>query len=271
MLEKICNGQKRIKILAEGDIHVGSSSGLLPPNATSFDGEIYTKIQQNPMQRWSWKNRLNDLSIIGSVDVYMFLGDGVEGQQTKIAGRTLVSTDIADQKQWAKNTIQIALDICKPKYFIGVSGTPYHIASSFNADLDIYRMLEKDNPNIKFIIEDVAMLQIGELVWGIAHPYPTTEFSAPPLEKLIKQHATEFYFGNMPKINIFARGHAHRFTWLNYRSGAYAFVIPCWQPTSIYARQKAYLTVRTADVGLLLITQNEKTLIPTPYLHVWKQ
>jgi len=269
-LNKICERQEKIKIVSESDTHIGSSSGLLPSIAESFDGNIYTKVKQNAMQRWMWKNRLDDLSTIGKADVYLFLGDSVEGKQIRMGGRTLQSADIDDQIEWAKRSIQVALDLIKPKYFIGISGTNYHIRSGGNADLTVYKMLGKDNPNIKFFCEDIITMQIGDLIWGLAHPYPNVQYSAPPLEKLISQHAIEYYLGSMPKISVFARGHAHRFTWLQYRGGIYAYVNPCWQPTSAYGRSRPYLSVRTPDVGLLELTQIKKTLTPMPHLHIWR-
>jgi hypothetical protein len=90
---------------------------------------------------------------------------------------------------------------------------------------------------------------------------------APPLEKLIKQHAIETYLDNSEKIRVFCRGHAHQTVWMPYRGNNYAFVTPCQQPTSRFSRSKAYLTVRKPDVGMLKITQIGEQLTPTVYLH----
>lgn len=270
-IERILQGQKRIKILSESDQHSGSVSALLPKSAVSFDGQIVTRKPQNQIQRWLWKNRLDDLSSIGKVDVNMNLGDTCEGQQLKIAGRTLVDSDTDNQVLWAIDNIQIALDICKPKYFLGVNGTPYHVRTSGSLDMQVYKALERKNPNIKFIYAENLIIQIGKLMYAIAHPFPTVRYKAPALEKLITQHATEYYLGNMPRIKVFPRGHAHVFNWLRYRGNIYAYVVPCQQPTSSYARNKAYLTVRRPDIGLLLTMQEDEDLIPRPFLHKWRR
>ena len=272
-MEKILEDKEIIKILALGDHHTGSSTGLLTPHAYDFDGEVLTPHPQNKMQKWLWRNYTEDLTIIGKVDVLINMGDNIEGTQTKIMGRTLQISDIDVQKSWAQECLQIAIDITKPKFFIGVSGTNYHIRlnGNCNADISIYKALESTNPNVKFIYGDNIIVKIGQLVWSIAHPYPTSQFKTPPLEKLIGQHAEEFYYGNTPKINVFARGHAHACIWGFVRGLAFGFVTPCQQPTSAYGREKAYMTVRHPDIGMLGITQEGADLIPKPLLHKWRQ
>lgn len=271
-MEKILEGKERIKILTLGDNHSGSNTGLLPPNSADFDGQVITPHPQNEIQKWLWRNYTADLTEVGEVDILIDMGDNIEGTQTKIMGRTLTVTDIDVQKTWAMACLQMAIDICKPKYFIGVSGTNYHIrlSGNCNADTSIYAMLQQKNPNIKFIYGDVLVVKIGQLVWSIAHPYPTTQFALPPIEKLIQQHAYEFYYGNAPRINVFIRGHAHTHIWGRLRGMAYGIVTPCQQPTSAYGREKAYMTIRTPDVGILGITQESNSLVPQPLLHKWR-
>lgn len=271
-LEKILEGKERIKILAVGDNHTGSSTGLLAPNSVDFDGEVLTPHPQNQIQKWLWRNYCSDLTEIGQVDVKINMGDNIEGTQIKIMGRTLQTSDIDVQKIWAQKCLQIAIDIAKPKYYIGVTGTNYHIrlAGNCNADISIYKALEQANPQIKFIYGDNLIIKIGSLVWSIAHPYPTAEYQLPPLEKLINQHAKDYYLDNTPKINVFGRGHCHQHNWARVRGGPYAFTTPCQQPTSAFGREKAYMTVRHPDVGILGITQEGADLIPKPLLHKWR-
>jgi len=272
-MEKILTGKDIIKILVQGDNHTGSSTGLLPPRSTDFDGEVLTQHPQNKMQKWLWRNYLSDLSEIGKVDIIMNMGDNIEGLQMKMLGRTVQVSDVDVQKTWAQNCLQIPIDLCKPQYYLGVTGTSYHVregAGNGDADGSIYKMLEQVNPAVKFICEDNMVIQIGKAVWSIAHPYPSSQFKTPPIEKLISQHAQEFYFGNAPKIDIFGRGHAHAHIWLRLRGGAYGFVTPCQQPTSAYGRQKAYMTVQHPDIGILGITQEGKDLVPKPLLHRWR-
>jgi hypothetical protein len=271
-MEKILTDKDIIKILAHGDNHTGSSTGLLSPNSAEFDGEVLTPHPQNNMQRWLWRNYISDLTTLGELDVIINNGDNIEGTQMKIMGRTLQVSDIDVQKTWSAKCLQLSIDICKPKFYIGVTGTNYHIrlAGNCNADISIYKALEQANPNVKFIYGDNLIVQIGKLNWSIAHPYPTTQYKTPPIEKLIAQHAEEFYYGNTPKINVFDRGHAHGFIWERLRDGAYGFVTPCQQPTSAYGREKAYMTVRHPDIGILGITQEGKDLVPRPLLHKWR-
>jgi hypothetical protein len=271
-MEKIMDNETMVKILVLSDNHTGSSTGLLPPHAFDFDGEVLTAHPMNKMQKWLWRNYTSDLTEIGQVDVILDLGDNIEGSQTKIAGRTLMDTDIDVQKAWSQDCLQTAIDLCKPKYFIGVTGTNYHIriGGNCNADIGIYKALEAKNPTVKFTYADNLVVKLGQLVWSIAHPYPTTQFKTPPIEKLIAQHAEEYYYGNTPKINVFARGHAHAHIWERLRDGAYGFVAPCQQPTSAYGREKAYMTVRHPDIGILGITQENHDLTPKPLLHHWR-
>ena len=268
---RILETKENIKILCIGDFHTGSNSGLLPPKSMSFDGEIVTEILQSKVQKWLWRNYVEDLTTIGKVDIIINLGDNIEGAQVKIMGRTLESSDIDVQKDWSVKTLQTAIDICNPKFFLGVSGTNYHIRlnGNCNADLAIYKALEQVNPDVKFAYSDLLLVKIGRLTWSIAHAYPTTEFVTPPIEKLIKQHGLEYLLGNTVRIDVFVRGHAHSHIWERYRGGIYGFVTPCQQPTSAYGREKAYLAVRHPDIGILGIMQQGSDLIPKPLLHKW--
>lgn len=271
-MEKILLDKDIIKILALGDNHTGSSTGLLAPNSTDFDGEVLTPHPQNQMQKWLWRNHCSDLTEVGKIDIMMDMGDNIEGTQTKIMGRTLQISDIDIQKTWAVDCLEPAINLCKPKFFIGVTGTGYHVrlSGNCNADISIYKMLEQRNPNVKFIYGDNLIITIGQMVWSIAHPYPTAEYQLPPLEKLLNQHAKDYYLGNTPKINVFGRGHCHQHNWARLRGGPYAFTTPCQQPTSAYGREKAYMTVRHPDIGILGITQEGVDLMPKPLLHKWR-
>ena len=270
-MKRILQGQKIIKHLFLSDFHSGSVSALQPKKAFRTTDDFTERIYQNKLQRWLWRNYLEDLSVIGKVDIVSFLGDSCEGQQLKIAGRTLTDADTDNQVKWAIQCIQVAIDMCKPRHFIGVNGTPYHVKTSGSLDRQVYQGLEPENKNIKFIYHDNLLIQIGNLTYSLAHPYPTTTYKTPPLEKMIIQHATEYYLSNMPRIQVFVRGHAHTFVWSRYRGNIYGFVVPCQQPTSSFARSKAYLTVRRPDVGILGVIQKDKDLIPMPLLHKWRQ
>lgn len=273
-IEKIYKDKNNIKILAIADFHIGSTTAILHPKAVSYDGEIFSQQPQNEMQRWLWKNYLNDITTIGKTDIMISLGDLVEGLQLKIGGRTLVDADVESQIRWAVEILQTAIDLAKPEYFIGVSGTAYHVrnAGTLSADFEVYNLLQKQNPKIQFIIGDNLIVKIGKLIYSIAHPYPITEYTVPPMEKLITQHAREYYLENVPKINVFLRGHCHVYNYLNYRGqGTYVITVPCQQPTSAYGRERAYLTVRRPDVGVLELQQIEDTIIPKPYIHKWKK
>ena len=267
-MKQILNHSNKIEILDISDTHVGSVSALLPDKATRvIDGSQSSAVPQNRIQRLLWQLFLRDLSKVGKVDVVINNGDNIEGQQLKIAGRTLMDSDVDSQIEWALQVQQKVIDTVKPKFYIGCAGTDYHVTTSGNADLQIYKRLEAANPSIDFTYEDIVEIQIGKMAWSIAHPVPTSEMILPPLEKLIKQHATECYLGNAEKIRVFSRGHAHSFVWSALRGNNYAFIVPCWQPTSKYGRSKAYLTVRKPDVGLLKITQVGEQLTPSIYLH----
>lgn len=269
-MPRILQGQKTIQHLFSSDYHSGSESGLHPKKAFRVLEENYVeRVFQNRMQKWLWKNYLDDLSVVGKVDVMSFLGDACEGQQLKIAGRTLKDSDTDNQVVWAIQCIQKAIDACKPKFFLGVTGTPYHVRASGSLDRQVYRGLEAENKNVTFIYHETLLIKIGELTYGLAHPYPTTQYKTPPLEKLVNQHAVEYYLRNTPRIQVFVRGHAHTFVWTRYRGNIYAFVVPCQQPVSSFARSKTYLTVRKPDVGILQVTQTGKDLIPKPFLHKW--
>lgn len=272
-MKKILTDKDKTKILALGDFHIGGTTAILHPTAISYDGAISSQQPQNTMQKWLWKNLLNDLTTIGKVDVIICLGDTVEGLQIKMFGRTLVDADMDSQIRWASEILQTVIELVKPKYFIGVSGTAYHTRSntSSSADLEVYHILEKQNPQIEFILGDNLIVKIAKMTYSIAHPYPVTEYSVPPLEKLITQHAREYILGNTSKFNVILRGHCHIYNFIRYRGNIYGITVPCQQPTSAYGRERAYLTVRHPDVGVLQLTQIEDTIIPTPYLHRWKQ
>lgn len=272
-MEKILQGQERIKILTFGDAHIGSTTAILHPTAKSFDGVIYSQQPQNRMQKWLWKNLLGDITSIGTVDIFMDLGDNIDAEQQRAYGRALVDADIDNQKRWAVEILDIMLNLTKPRIFIGVTGTPYHNRGFKTncADLEIYKELEKLHPSIQFILGDKLIVKIGQLIWSIAHPYETREYSVPPMEKLIAQHGREYLLGNTPRIDVFIRGHCHVFNFLKYRGKIYVMTIPCQQPTSVFSRERAYLTVRHPDVGILSLTQVEDTIIPDVKLHRWKE
>lgn len=261
-----------IKILAVGDFHIGSTTAILHPNAKSFDGVIHSPQPQNRMQKWLWKNFLSDLTEVGKVDLIINTGDNIDGAQIKMFGRTLVDPDEGIQTLWAEEINSTMIEIVKPKVFILVPGTIYHVRSTTNncADYEIVKKLQKKYQNVSFIYSDNVTVKIGRLIWNIAHPYPSVEYSSHPAEKLVKQHAVEHYMNNSPRIDVFLRGHCHVFNFLRYRGGAYVITTPCQQPTSAYGRERAYLTVRRPDVGVLEITQVGESIIPRPLLHKWR-
>jgi len=268
-MKKILEDKSDIDHLNLGDIHVGGLGAIFPPNAKEYNGDPKPQIK---LQKWIYKNYIEDLTKVGKVDVITDFGDNTDGQELKISGRTLVSTDTDNQVIWATECLQKAIDICKPSYFISLDGTPYHVSTGGGScDFQVHNSLKKDNPDIEFIYEQTLVIKIGELIYSLAHPYPTTDQKIPPLEKLIHQHAADFYLDNTPRIDVFGRGHAHFYSWLSYRGGAYAYVVPCQQVYSDFAKRKFYLGVRHPDVGVLKIHQEEKLLMPQVYLHKWRE
>jgi hypothetical protein len=220
------------------------------------------------LQKLLWNNYQKDLLDIGNTNVIINLGDDTEGNQFKIFGRSVVSTDTDNQVAWATEILQHSIDVCKPSTFITLDGTPYHVdVGSGSSDFQVHNALKRSNPRVEFIYSKNLIIKIGGLVYSLAHVYPTTDYKTPPIEKLIKQNSEEYRFDNAERIDVFGRGHAHVFLWEQYRGGAYGFVAPCQQTGSEFGDRKPYLTVRHPDIGILKIHQEDGGLIPMPHIH----
>jgi hypothetical protein len=268
-MEKILQNKPEITICSLADTHIGSVSAPSSPYAKRLvDGTHYEKIPMGKFSRILWNLFLGDLNKIGKVDVVINLGDNVDGLQLKQFGMEIADCDIDAQKEWAYEVQKIVIETLNPQYYIGITGTDYHVRFGGNADTDIYKKLRDNFKNVHFIIGDVLSVQIGKMPWSIAHSYPVCKDITPPMEKLIQQHAMEHYLGNEEVAHrVFARAHAHMFIWQSLRGNNYSYVNPCWQATSKFARGRPYLAVRHPDVGMLKIIQSGEQLTPFPMLH----
>lgn len=192
--------KKPFKILFVSDLHCGHIAGLTPP-AYQMDKERNPAIAS--LQKEMWIQYKNMLQRVGEVDACICLGDAIDGNGYRNGGVECITTDMEEQVVIAKR----ALDQVKTNNYLFVYGTASHtsigtdwerqLAGYFDAPIKSHLFVEKYGNVIS------CKHHLGSS--GIPHGRHT----AIAKEKLWLLYWNEV--GQVPKANIFVRGHCHFF------------------------------------------------------------
>lgn len=253
-----------------GDTHVISQYAILPPNAYLIGAnDLKTIIPQNSVQKKLWKYYISSLrKISANIQrqhtklILVLMGDMTEGRQLKIAGRTIQSMNTDDAVLIALDVVKKAVEILQPDVILGVYGTAYHVRDgSGDLDRQLYDKLVSLVGSAIPVYHDFDIsAKIGELWWHIAHPYPTTMYQLNPMEKMRNDMLIQYGLNQKnKKYDVLPRAHCHCVNIAYIRLPA-VFTIPCFKVKDPYMREKAYLGLRSPDIGILVAKQKERQL-----------
>ena len=263
---------KDFKVLAVGDMHVGSFYGLAPPTFHVED-EVRQEalwFEANRSQRRLyeyWKTMCEALEK-ENLDAVIVNGDICEGQQYKQRGAGVWTTDIYQQADVAVGL----LEMIPAETFYITMGSGYHSRGAQGTPpIEKYiadRLRERGK---KAYFASELLLDIGEKRFHIAHKvgvtgptgYRTTAIAKELLTLMM--HDDETQYGD---VDVALRSHAHYFVSIRME-GKTGAVIPGWKARDDFAMKIGgtwcphigYVMLRW-DVGNQV--EVEETLFPSP-------
>lgn len=215
---------KNYKIIVISDTHIAGRTGYLPKGCKHERGEDQLQtIHQVTME----KHLLLALKGIGKADVVIFLGDMIDGRNAKAGGLDVsnVNTDI--QVEWAMIFAKSVLDILKPKYVLGLSGSDYHVESLL--DKRLLHSISLHYPNTEVFFGDNLKFVLGDKLWYLAHRFIEGASKGGTLERYWNKLCTKT-FGRERTPDIIGYGHVHQaqnpYQIKNGPNPVYGFVCP---------------------------------------------
>ena len=236
-----------MKIVCVSDLHVGSTVGLMPPEApVGKEGNI---VQASPAQRWLWEcweaatgwswerqewagGWLDEVLGDGPYTLVV-LGDAIEGRHH---GTTeLVSHDIEEHRMLAEEILHPLASAAETTYV--VRGTECHartIESSLGKTIGAKRCpATRDH-----CWEDLFLKPAGILTHFQHHVSTSTNpwtASGGFSKALIAEQANAVGFGHTPP-RVIVRAHRHRFGCFKDQNGLIV-CLPPWQLLTRFARK----------------------------------
>ncbi len=221
---KHISDKKNFKIVVLSDTHIGGRTGYLPSGCKHERGEDNP---QTDHQKTMEKNLLRALKKTGEVDVVIFLGDMIDGRNVKAGGLDVSNVNTDMQIEWAALFANSVLDILKPKYVLGLSGSDYHVESTLDRAL-LYR-ISSQYPNIKVFFGDSLKFVLGKKLWYLAHRFVEGASKGGTLERYWNKFCTKT-FGRERTPEIIGYGHVHQaqnpYQIKNGPNPVYGFVCP---------------------------------------------
>lgn len=241
-------------VVSVGDLHAGSSYGLLPPNFEAADG---SPVKQNPVQEtvWSYWDSFGDQVSQYPVTHIVVNGDMVDGVGRKVNGGEASLVREADQARAAEACLNHLLSKFKNKpTMYGVSGTGYHVGTLGREEEGIAKsvgMKIYKGEGIGYHIKEVLNLQIDGITGNFAHHLSFAPVNKTmPIEKEL-QGALLAEMESYPHLDYLIRNHVHyyRSVGAGYRHGATS---PGWQTPTQFGRRSGVFRFRP-DIGGLVI------------------
>ena len=228
----------KILVLAS-DLHVGGSSGLLPPGFLSFEGN---EIKQNPYQKWLWE-KWGDCwewsrKIIGKDKWYCAInGDIIDGNHHMT--REIISPDVADH---IAASVKVLSDVLQDSEGVYVTeGTNVHVNNSEHgiAMSLKYQGVKVISPNKNKVAWPEMDIVIHGCRCAIDHHVststkPSTESSTYSQTLSTVQDRYVRAGWKVPKFLV--RSHRHQFGYFSdgYRS---MVILPPWQGATRFTRR----------------------------------
>ncbi len=230
---------KEWRVLAVGDLHVGSYYGLAPPRFAVKDevrGQAITIIANSAQRNLYgyWMDMCDTLCQEGRLDAVIVNGDVCEGQQYKQRGAGVWTTDIYQQADVA---VDLLMEIDTECYYV-TAGSGYHSKGSQGLPaVEEYIVSELIKRGRKAVFAPEMVLEIGGKRVHIAHKVGVTSstgFRTTAIAKEIMtlaQHAGEDQYG---PIDIVLRSHAHYFVSVKTENMV-GVIIPGWKARDEFA------------------------------------
>lgn len=255
----VISKEKNFKIIALSDFHVGGAYGYLPSGCIDRKGREHP---QDIHQELKEQNLLKELINIGEVDVVLLLGDMIEGNMKKSGGLDVLDINMDVQVQWTSDlALKPIIDILKPKYVIGCTGSEYHVSA--HADLMVTERLSNQFQNIKFYHGyPSAKFELGDKLWNLIHNGSIGSVSVVgALDRQWKKHYIEHYDMGTRCPEVWVYGHIHQaqvpVSITNGPNPVYGMVVPCQKRPDPFCNSRGNVYW---DCGFLYIEQEEKDL-----------
>lgn len=249
---KLISEEKNFRIIILSDTHIGGRTGYLPSGCKHERGEPNTQsVHQEIME----KNLLLALKSIGQVDVVIFLGDMLDGKNGKAGGLDIgnVNTDV--QIEWGMLFVKSVLDILKPKYLLGLSGSDYHTETILDKSL-LYRT-SLQYPELMVFFGDNLKFILGEKLWYLAHRFIEGASKGGTLERYWNKFCTKTW-GRERTPDIIGYGHVHQaqnpYQIKNGPNPVYGFVAPCQKLPDTFCSKGSMGTFW--EIGFMYLEQN---------------
>ncbi len=257
--------QKQIFVLA--DLHVGSASGLLPPDFMDTEGNVHS---QNLGQQYLWDRFIDTLNRIQSrpISIIVLNGDLLDGSQKKADKQPLTLHRLQDQREAAVKVLEEVRSRFPKVEWKFVSGTPYHELAEEMSQVSYYLLGAKQD------VQRTQHLRVGEAILTFHHEltFSSALLKGNTLERAIVDNLLASTEQGWPQADALIRSHCHYFRYLG-RKNKLALVTPCWQLQTDYVTKRSP-DANIPDLGAVVLTVDDSLkqdgICPvgfTEYLH----
>jgi predicted phosphodiesterase len=246
------------KILVVSDLHVGSTSAIMPPVVEL--GPTATRdartVHASPTQLEFYNAWCDVVKTAGKIDACFVLGDCVDGVDRKSDGFSAWTTDRRAQITTAADLLSMVEFTPPPKGkrkdkgearpFIGVEGSRYHVDSNTSADLAVMDAIGGAfGTDFAVMVEGTRI----HLCHAIGHTTsPVSKATAPAKEAAHAELSRPTY----GKFDLLLRGHRHDYyEWTNGET--HIAGCPSWKSRDHFAATHG-LGMAAKHIGALLLT-----------------
>ena len=241
-----------IRIVFVSDVHVGSNYAVFPPDFRN--PETGATIEQNAWQRQLFRDYERLTEKLAPADILIYLGDLIEGPQSKEKFETLTLGNIAHQVDAFVHLHNLTW-AGKAKEIYVIRGTDYHVATiGLHAEELIARMIGARKPDAyKYSAHDIMLEVAGKRIHAAHHvgvsQVPHYRFT-PLAREMWLAKLFDDYFG---KVDLIARGHVHYHVLARIEDFMTAFTCPAWQLPTPYQRKRTVFG-SNASIGFVEVT-----------------
>lgn len=236
------------KILAIGDLHCGSMSGLTPPEWMVSKGRnsFFSHLQEE-----MWQKYIDTINEFGKVDVLIVNGDIIDGKGIKSGGTQLITTDLIEQSEIAIN----ALSYIKADKVFFTYGTPYHTSSKGGEDFD---KIVADAFKAK--IDNYFNLKVEGVLFNIKHDVQSSSNPnnrSMPVARHRLWDSLDALKNEDEPASVFIRSHVHYYSFCG-GNGWYGFTLPALQANCTkFGARRCYTST---DWGMVMFTVDDGCL-----------
>lgn len=228
-------------VVAVGDTHTNSHSGLLPPSVELSDG---SKHISNIFQNWLWDKWLRFWGEMGEIKnksnsplIAIFNGDSVD--KNRFSKEELISHDPNDILLMAADALAPALDVADVWYV--VRGTPVHTGEGSWLEealaRDIGAKPENENNHSWWSLN----LHVNGVRFNVQHT-PESNSTRPwtlgaGALRIAKIVMDNYYDTGDPPPHIVVRNHKHHWEDSGTNHFSRAFILPAWQGDTTFVHK----------------------------------